>query len=426
MQAPRDFLSRYLDYTRENEAPEIFHFWSVIALLGHVLNRRVWFPQYTAPTLYPGQIMVCLVSPSAVSRKTTAINIAIELVSQLPEDAIRIIEGPHSVKMLYEALSRGNDEDGHPLDCPGIIIADELGVFLSKESFQDAMTGTLTQLNTARDGPVVRRMAAGSAYLHNVTLGLLAGTTPTGIAHEIPKAAQKAGFFGRVLWVHATQSDRCNPLTEAPANMTPLRDALIADLYRMVALRGPFTWTPEGKALFERWYREYFEKGQTMQSDSMTSGFYGRKAQHVLRVAMVMQVCRSNRLQLGPEVFTAALAAVEQIERQLVEIHSEIGTSRYAEQQERVLTALGHMPKGRLGHRTLYERLWKYIPPNDLTVVLKGLIDAGLIAVGKNGRGLEYALVRTRGDMLRGVHVETRVTDAVDIDDGGERNDDGD
>lgn len=411
MRAPRDFLSLYLEYTRENEAPELFHFWSMVAMLGHVLNRRVWVDQHINK-IYPGQIMVCLVSPSAISRKTTAINMAVELVCHLPEENLNLIEGAHSVAMLYEALDRGLDQEGQPMDSIGIVVADELGVFLSKETFQDQMTTTITQLNTCRDGPVIRRMRVATTRLWNVTLGMLAGTTPTGIAHEIPKTAQKAGFFGRVLWINEAQSDRCNPLTEPPRNMRPLRDALVTDLYRMQRLQGAFDWTPDGKVYYEKWYKEYFRRGQLLQADSMASGFYGRKAQHILRLAMVMQACRSNRLLLTTEMLVAATGAIELIETQIAETHSEIGTSRHVAQQERVLQLLGIARNGRLSHTALYSKLWRHIPPTELNVVMQGLIQAQLVQMHTNGdKSVGYTVVRTRGDMLRRVHVETRVTD---------------
>src|SRR5947207_12686062 len=131
--------------------------------------------------------MVWLVADSTVSRKNTAINIAIELMLGLDPDSINLIEGKHSQASLFDALNRGADDMGEPRNAIGIIVADELGMFLTKESFAESLATDITALNTARDGWARRRMRNLDVQLWNVCLGMLAGTTPTGLAHEIPR-----------------------------------------------------------------------------------------------------------------------------------------------------------------------------------------------------------------------------------------------
>src|SRR5262245_47344511 len=62
------WLDLYLKFTERQESPAEFHLWAGIAALGHVLGRRVWLDRFEGGKIYPAQIMVVIVSESAVAR----------------------------------------------------------------------------------------------------------------------------------------------------------------------------------------------------------------------------------------------------------------------------------------------------------------------------------------------------------------------
>ena len=76
-----DWLEDYLKYTAPQESPEIFHFWSGVAVIAGVLNKRVFLPRIAANgvlyyTNFPGQLSPILIAGSGKAKKSTAINIA--------------------------------------------------------------------------------------------------------------------------------------------------------------------------------------------------------------------------------------------------------------------------------------------------------------------------------------------------------------
>lgn len=412
---PRDFLSQYLAYTAENEAPEVFHTWCAIAILGHALNRKVWLDRHLFK-LWPGTIMVCLISDSAVSRKTTAINIAVQLLETLLENDINVVEGKKSSASLFDAFDltklRGPLPNGDRRDSIGLIVADELGSFLSRESFADQLATDITQMNTAREGSFKRIMRSGTVELWNVCQGMLAGTTPTGLAHEIPKVAQQAGLFGRMLLIYSEETDRINPLTEAPTNHGPLKAWLMRDLARISQLSGPFTFTASGKHFFEDWYRTY---KLTKPGSDASTGFYGRKADHVLRTAMVLAASRGSALILDETVLNGARMLIEDVELRLPEAHRKLGASVFSEAQEKIL-AMIIRKGGKMSHAQVASGIWRVCSGPDLKKAIFGLIDASTIeveAVETNGvkKALMYKLVQTRGDMLASVRPTKEMTE---------------
>ena len=78
------WLETYLKYTEHLESPTLFHQWVAMAVAGHVLGRKVWLVRGGEYCIFPGQMMVVLVSPSAVARKSTAIEAGVKLIEGLP------------------------------------------------------------------------------------------------------------------------------------------------------------------------------------------------------------------------------------------------------------------------------------------------------------------------------------------------------
>jgi hypothetical protein len=127
------WLQKYLAFTYENEAPEIYHLWSGITILAHVLGRKVRLDRGYFTT-YPGQMLTFLVGPPA-TRKSTAIDIATELLRELPD--VNIIANKLSAPILLDSLDRGmvidpKDGTGKPADSIGFVSASELSVFYQR------------------------------------------------------------------------------------------------------------------------------------------------------------------------------------------------------------------------------------------------------------------------------------------------------
>lgn len=346
------WLGRYLDYTKPLESPRLFHLWSAIAVVGHALGRRVWVDRAGRFAVYPGQLMVILVSRSAAMRKGTASDQAVKMLKLCPEWAINILPIRTSPQQLFKCLERVDDQGdhivdptGYRVDSGGFVYAEELGAWLSKESWMEGMIPNLTRLNNAPDGEEKIEFKSWKATLWNPYLGMLACTTPRGVSDEIPESAIKTGYFGRVLWVcvDSPEVGRANPLVrrvgEAPEARRKLQEELST---RIVALQGRMRWTKQGREWFERWYLDvHYPRMLKVDVDvHAESGFLGRKDDHLLRVAMVLSASQGNERLLTQAIIEEALHLLEEIESRMPMALKEVGTSAEANLGQRVLAQL--------------------------------------------------------------------------------------
>src|SRR5437762_63081 len=240
------WLDRYLDLVAETESPREFHFWCAMAGLGHVLGRRVWLDQHRY-RVYPGQMMVLLCSDSAVARKTTATREIKKLIGTLPH--VNIIPQRVTGATLLDSLNR-LDDNAEPLDAVGLIFAEELGNFFTREDCRRDLPTLVTELNDAEDGPwKAPTRTYGPVVLYNPCVGMIGGVTKTGLAKEVPEQVRRTGFLGRVITVEAEGAEKPQDLIEEPLEMKALRQWLLVDLHQRIALlNGPFQWADDAKA----------------------------------------------------------------------------------------------------------------------------------------------------------------------------------
>ena len=104
---PEGFITNYLKYTSKQESPTQFHFWSAVSMLSASIGRSITLRRGFYD-LYPNFIII-LVAGSALSRKSSAINVGIRLlrtaIQQTKEEGLG--SGLTSVlgsKMTPEAL----------------------------------------------------------------------------------------------------------------------------------------------------------------------------------------------------------------------------------------------------------------------------------------------------------------------------------
>ena len=110
-----DFIDLYLDYTKGQESPRDFHFWTAVSLISGAVGRKIWLPR-GHDMLYPNHYVI-LVAGSAMSRKSSAINIGVGLLRRATQNKIDsgLTHGISTIlsgKMTPEALCRAISSRG--------------------------------------------------------------------------------------------------------------------------------------------------------------------------------------------------------------------------------------------------------------------------------------------------------------------------
>lgn len=187
----------YVDFAKTlTDAPTVFHLFSGLTAISSSVRRRACVQGFGGRPLYPN-IWTVLVAPSSVYRKTTAINIARDLmdnanVSLLPDDFSR--------EMLVEILSR---------EPQGCFVWSEFGSALSQFD-KEYMSGIKDMLADMYDCPdsYKRLLKGGEFNVENPCLSILGGTNIDWMLDKKDvKADLRGGFLARTLFVPYTSKD---------------------------------------------------------------------------------------------------------------------------------------------------------------------------------------------------------------------------
>src|SRR4249919_214085 len=164
------WLSQYLEFTAEHEAPSMFHMWAGLTALSSLLGRKVYMEKGFYK-LYPNLFTV-LVAGSARCRKTTAIEIATGLTSHV--DGVRQING----KISAEKLLHEHFVDNNTAQQPTLITADEPSTFLTRDSQGDKLIDILTKMFDCPEAFTYSTVTHGKKVIREPYIVVLAGTTP--------------------------------------------------------------------------------------------------------------------------------------------------------------------------------------------------------------------------------------------------------
>jgi hypothetical protein len=271
------FIYSYLKFTQNLEAPLEFCFFCALSILGQVVGRRQYLER-GAYKLYPPTSLI-LVAPSGVCRKTSAVQLAAKLARQVdvpvlankitPEDFIRQLQDTH--------------KGGSPL-----VLAPELAVLIGKQKYNVGLIELLTDLLDCPDHWESGTIMRGRTELKNVTLGLLGASTPKWLKTSIPIEAFAGGLMSRVLLIVKETTPRIFP-SPPPLDNETWHD-LIFWLKDTQAREGPIKLTRPGSAWFDSWYKQQRKKVDKAKDDNI--GYFSRKPDHLLRMAMNLQIAR--------------------------------------------------------------------------------------------------------------------------------------
>lgn len=358
---PQGWLKQYLRYTRDQEAPAIFHLFSALTALGALTCRRVYFDKgyYKVHT----SMATVLVAPSGVCTKSTATNIAIRLIREIAPSML--LSSKLTAEALIAALA-GRDV------AVALVHAPELSVFIGKQRYLEGLIQILTDLLDCPDSWSSETIMRGQNPLYNVGLSLLGASTPDWLVTAIPKDAFGGGFMSRLLIVPCMIAERENALPERPAEKEYL--LLLHELGVLANAKGVMRLTPAAKTFYIDWYHEHRTKTATVEEKF--AGYQKRKPDHILRVAMLLHLSRHAFMQLDIVSLERAMAIINYIERLLPEVFQRIALSGVGEDHVRLLQIIKR--EGKIDHsealRKMYNMTSKQFRASIETLKEQGLV----------------------------------------------------
>lgn len=271
------WIRDYIDYTLNTEPPTVFHFFAGMMAVSTALSRNMYFDM--GPYKIFPNLCVAIIAPSGRCKKTSACQIAVNMMMAV---GLNVLADKMTPEVLVEAL-----KDKSP--ATGLIYAPELAAFLGKQKYQEGMVPMLTRLMDCPDKWRSATIMRGDAELQNVALTFLGASTLDWVQTEIPQSAFGGGFISRILFVVQEDTPRSFPLP--PPMDEKKRMNLLERLRLMTQLRGQITMTDECRDWYVGWYRT---NQKQRHENKQFSGYYERKPDHSLRLAMLLNVAEGK------------------------------------------------------------------------------------------------------------------------------------
>jgi len=359
------WIKYILDSTKEFESPEIYYYWSALAVLSAAVGKNVYWDKF-AYKLYPN-IYVFLVGDSGI-RKGLPISISKKLVEALKTK--RVISGRNTIQSIIRSLSKAETMEGVGLldKAQGLIVSGEFANLLVDDDF--ALTA-LTELHNVHENELEWK---------NTLKGILLGPSLT-------KSSVGGGFVARSFFVYANAIRCVNSLMAAPENIVNI-DKLMPHLRSVAQLKGPFQPTDMARARYDGWYRDFHGK----RTEDKT-GTAARIHEQVLKVAMLLSLAEREDLVVTPDHIDEALdRCVETVQGMK---HIVMGSGQKAETADPTATVIKFLLERENYEATRQKILqahWGDFDYVGLDKIVETLFQAGIITIKRTGIHITYTL----------------------------------
>jgi hypothetical protein len=341
---------------------------------------------YWFPNLY-----ILLVAPPGIIQKSSTADLGLTaLLKKVPG----INFGPSTMtwQALYDAFACVGeaidiDEKTQITQSALVINSSEFGITLNPKD-----TEMVDQLVHIWDGREMRKRTRkdGELLIPTPCLNIIACTTPSWIAENMPRYLIGGGLTSRMLFVYGEEKARyiAYPALHIPSDYDERQGKLVRDLERISLLKGPFKLTKEAMTWGEAWY-EHFHKIEAKKLDpTLIGGYIARKQTLVHKVAMVISASEGNSLEITLNHLQIAEASISSLEENMPKVYSRIGMTRESNAGEQILAFLSRSG-GVCKWEILYQYMHRTFPKvEEVEDILRGLIEAGYCNINKATRSV--------------------------------------
>lgn len=382
-----DFLSDYLQYTSNTEAPATFHRWAAITGVGAVLRKTVWM-EFGSTKLYPNLYTMLVGDPG--SRKSTAIK---QMKQLLLASGYTTIAADKTTKEKFLIDLQEQQLGADPMKSEEAFVhfletsLDELEpacMLIAADEFND-FTGNgniefYSTLGVLWDavGTYKSRVKHGkSVSVHEPSISILAGNTSAGISLAFPPEVLGQGFISRLLLVYGENSGR--RITFPPVPEKEKTDDLVKQLKEIQTLKGCITFSEESIETVDKIYQHW-----TDLPDVRFRSYSTRRLTQLFKVSTILCAARFSRTVRVQEVVEANtyLAAIES---RMPNALGEYGKSKHSDISQKILKILTNA-SGPVPVKVLWKEVHNDLDQlRDLATLLQNLKEADKIQYTEAG-----------------------------------------
>ena len=335
------------------EAPPTYHLACFLTATGTALGRSVYMQK--AGRHYPNVFMV-LVGPSGGGRKSTALNLGVELLRAVGQE-IGVVRTIDSREGFIEHLaSLGNEQRGSGW-ASAMVRLGELRSLIDKTRME-GLRNIVPTLCDAYDCPASLevRTRKNAVSVSNPTVSLLAATTRRWI-DGLSAEDLEGGLGNRIAWVAGEPGAA---LPNPPLRNQAQWDALTQRLHSRIehwrkARSTEFSLSPAAAA---RWEKIYAELYADKDEEALIAILCERLQNHCLKVALIYAALDGNPVIELPHL-EAAYAFTQFLYDCLWHLFRGFGVSPMAQLDARIVETVKKAGAQGIRLRTLKKRFWR-------------------------------------------------------------------
>lgn len=378
---PDTFIGRYMSAMSDVETSSAYDFWSAVWALGTCIGRSVYVPRPHAPVFLNWYVM--LVAESGVTRKSTSVRQARDLVSHVL-GVDNMLEGKATPEYIFQHLTQ------HP-HCA--IAVSELVTFLGRESYVIELPALLTDLydcpKEKRGGSITR----GEQVIYDAFVTFLTASTPSWLRTSVNPTVVEGGFTSRCLFVHDERPKKKIAWpSEAVTHVTDLADDLKWATGAAQKI-GYIEMLPSGMKRFQSWYKNR----DTSSIVPFIASFNSREDAHVLRMAACLCI-NDGTMAIEKKHVDHAVKLITFVKAGAVQVFSDTGSAiKIAQGIDKIVQKLVEAGPVGIPHTQLYAAVRYYVQAQEFNIVMTSMHELGMITKmidnrGGGGRkGIRYA-----------------------------------
>lgn len=365
----KDWITAYLEYVDETEPSDLYKKWTAVSTLAAVMQRKCYllWDDFTFPNFY-----IVLIGPTGC-RKSSAMRPAQDLLRAvgvpLASDAI-------TRRALISELNESsgmNVFEGEP-HASLTVFSKELSVFLGQDNRQ--MMIDLIDWYDCDSKWIYRTQTQGHEIIPNVWVNMLGATTPELLQSSVSMDAYGGGLIGRMIFVYAAEKGKTVIFPWLSDKKLGVRDKLIEDLSMVNSLHGEYKITQEVLDFWAEWYPQ---QTGLMADNARLTGYEDRKPKHLLKLAMVMAMSRSDGMIISLKDINRSLKWLKETEAVMDRAFAGLGASDKSALKGKVQRILSL--KGEMDMERLYSMIYYDCSKQELLEILKDLKLAGQLSL---------------------------------------------
>ena len=382
-----DFISRYLDYTKNYESPTSFWKWSAYATLAGILRDSCYIRQQNL-IVYPN-IYILFLAQSGVDRKGLPTTICEHLVKEI--NNTKVISGRTSIQALVADLANSYTDKNGKLITGGsaLFIAPELSAGLVGDS---AAVGILTDIYDARGSYTNSLKGAGKFEIKNVCVSMLGASNIDMLKGEglFDSKGIFGGLLARTFLIKPDEFRSGSSLFNTNLEEVEKGMKELMHLLREIQLvHGPILVDGDAQKEYDAWYMPFrdSQKGRTDKS-----GVNGRIHTSILKLSIIICINRTRERIIRKSHIEEAIDEAMVLLPNYQEFIMGAGRSSTADIGTIILQAIYAGKEHRLSRKNLLQKHWNDFDAETLDKIITTLTQGGLVMQDMDGNECVYRM----------------------------------